>query len=515
MSIQITIQPPNSSADPIEAHYDADSISIGRSPDARVHLADVNRIVSKRHAEIRKTESGYTLVDLGSKNFTFLDGVRLEAGQPHALEDGDTFTIGDYTLTVRIQEPEEIPAWMEGDSQGTVFAADFQNPFEEPVSDVVQGLQQIAIAYEKMATSRRADALEDALRVSDANAELLDASDGIRDLFEMIGLSRALAQSPSAEPRDGDAPEQNADADEDDTATPDPRSADARDPRSADARDPAAPEPTSNPRPSRSDGDFEPWTPHETSASEPRDRRRTDRPGSTPVSGKNEPFIDQDALPNIPDVSYVDFASGRSAASSPDQRGSRSDAAAGEASIQDMKQELVHAVARLITIPWQFRHEFIGQTIMQSPDSAFLYGSPESVYDNLLGERISPSERARRIACLREAVDAVLKHQVAMLDGYKASVTSGGRDLLDSLDPTEVRDQVQEENPLYQWIPMLGAPATLDRLTEQHLELRRGAWSVAEHRVFRPAFIKAYLARMTSSERRPDHDAQPTPSEAS
>lgn len=508
MSIQITIQPPNSSADPIEAHYDADAISIGRSPDARVHLADVNRIVSKRHAEIRKTDSGYALIDLGSKNFTFLDGVRLEAGQPHPLEDGDTFTIGDYTLTVRIREPEEVPAWMEGDSQGTVFAADFQNPFENPVSDVVQGLQQIAIAYEKMAISRRADALEDALRVSNADAELFDTSEGIRELFEMIGLADALGQNHPA-PQTTDAPvsDDESDSDEDDTATPDPQS--------AAARPPAAPEPHMDPADDRPDIGFEPWTPRRSSAPEEGRGRGVGQPGAGPESIEDEPFIDRDALPNVPDVSYLDFEAGRPASSSSERVNPPSDRSSSDASVEDMTQELVNAVARLITIPWQFRHEFIGQTIMQSPDSAFLYGSPNSVYDNLLGDRISPAERARRIACLREAVDAVVKHQVAMLDGYKASVASGGRELLDSLDPSQVRERVREENPLYQWIPMLGAPAALDRLSEQHLELQRGAWSVAEHRVFRPAFIKAYLARMTSSEARPERDAQPTPSDAS
>jgi predicted component of type VI protein secretion system len=511
MSIQITIQPPSSSADPIEAHYDADTISIGRSPDARVHLADVNRIVSKRHAEIRRTDAGYALVDLGSKNFTFLDGERLEANQPRALEDGDTFTIGDYDLTVHLHEPEEIPAWMESDSQETAFAADFQNPFEEPVSEVVEGLQQIAIAYEKMATTRRTDALQDALRGSDGNTERLVTSDGLRELFDMLGLSDALSPARSVADSDG-APashdrsnENEADSGDENTATP------GRQPASA--RPAVSPQPDPASHTSGRDDNFEPWTPKEASAQEP----SAAEPGGDrdPGSDSDQPFIDPDALPNIPDVSYLDFGAGRAAAPPSDQEQRSADGSPGEASVEDMKQELVRAVARLITIPWQFRHEFIGQTIMQSPDSAFLYGSPDSVYDDLLGDRISPAERARRIACLREAVDAVVKHQVAMLDGYKASVSSGGRELLDALDPNQVRERVQEENQLYQWIPMLSAPTALDRLAEQHLELRRGAWSVAEHRVFRPAFIKAYLARMTSSDSRSEQDARPAAPETS
>jgi hypothetical protein len=88
-----------------------------------------------------------------------------------------------------------------------------------------------------------------------------------------------------------------------------------------------------------------------------------------------------------------------------------------------------------------------------------------------------------------------------MLDGYKASVAAGTEHLLDGFDPEVHRTAVQETSPLYQWIPPLAAPAILRRLSERHDELTSGAWSVAEHRIFRPAFIKAYLARMTAAHR--------------
>ncbi len=169
-----------------------------------------------------------------------------------------------------------------------------------------------------------------------------------------------------------------------------------------------------------------------------------------------------------------------------------------EASRDDVTPALVRAVARLIRIPWQFRNEFIGQTIMQPPETEFLYDDPEVVHERLLGDSVRPPERARRLECLRHAVDAVALHQIVMLDGYKASVTTGADQLLDALNPDTVRTAVRAENPLYRWIPPLAAPPTLKRLTQQHAELRSGAWSVAEHRIFRPAFIKSYLARMTA-----------------
>jgi hypothetical protein len=51
---------------------------------------------------------------------------------------------------------------------------------------------------------------------------------------------------------------------------------------------------------------------------------------------------------------------------------------------------------------------------------------------------------------------------------------------------------------VYKYLPMLATPAVLERLRAEWTELQMGDWSAAEQRVFRPAFIKAYLARMTA-----------------
>jgi DNA-binding winged helix-turn-helix (wHTH) protein len=48
--------------------------------------------VSRRHARIDVRDGRATLVDLGSKNGTFVDGARLEG--PRALRDGDTIRLG-------------------------------------------------------------------------------------------------------------------------------------------------------------------------------------------------------------------------------------------------------------------------------------------------------------------------------------------------------------------------------------------------------------------------------------
>jgi len=99
-----------------------------------------------------------------------------------------------------------------------------------------------------------------------------------------------------------------------------------------------------------------------------------------------------------------------------------------------------------------------------------------------------------------------------MLNGYKASVTEGAEELLERLNPEAHREEVTEENVVYEYLPMLASPAVVERLQLTWNDLKRGDWSAAEQRIFRPAFIKAYLARMTavepSEEDTPDSEAQ-------
>jgi hypothetical protein len=64
--------------------------TVGRLPESTLTIEDGN--VSRRHAEIRPTRSGYLLVDLGSTNGTMVNGVRLDAEQ--RLRDGDIISFG-------------------------------------------------------------------------------------------------------------------------------------------------------------------------------------------------------------------------------------------------------------------------------------------------------------------------------------------------------------------------------------------------------------------------------------
>jgi DNA-binding winged helix-turn-helix (wHTH) protein len=71
---------------------------LGRDPGAAVFLDD--KSISRRHARILISEEGATLEDLGSKNGTYLRGVKVESAVP--LSDGDKIHAGSVALTMRI-----------------------------------------------------------------------------------------------------------------------------------------------------------------------------------------------------------------------------------------------------------------------------------------------------------------------------------------------------------------------------------------------------------------------------
>lgn len=72
---------------------DKDVVTCGRHPSSDMFLNDVT--VSRRHAEIRRSDSEFSLVDVGSLNGTFLNRQRVENGP---LANGDEIQIGKFKL---------------------------------------------------------------------------------------------------------------------------------------------------------------------------------------------------------------------------------------------------------------------------------------------------------------------------------------------------------------------------------------------------------------------------------
>ena len=397
MQVILNLSPATDTGESGEYVFAKERISIGRDASCDLVLPDTKRIVSKEHAAIELGPAGYALTDLGSKNFTFLNGTRLAAGTPQPLAEGDVIRIGEFELTFGLAE--EQPAARD---DRTVFLI---NPFDVPAAQLADLLDQIEQAYQTEVPGRREEALRQAMRVAVA-----DRRDSLRLVTEaVLGEEHAVAAE------------------------------------SAEVVAPRAPEPVRR----------APRRPHPAVPETPAPVRESARPAYEPGSAYERVF----------DV-------------------------------------LIQMVPRLLGVPWRFRHEFIGQTIMHSPDAAALFeGGPEEVRRYLLDPNVSEEESERRALLLKEAADDLLMHALAMVDGYKGSVQEGMSRMLDEVDPVRVEEEVLQRGTFWDKLPIIQDVRMAQRIREKAAELRKDDWTVAERRVYRPAFIKAYLARMTSRRR--------------
>jgi len=84
---------------------DSEQLIIGRGKDCGLLVPD--RQVSRHHARIRRTERGYLLEDLGSKNGTHLNGTEVTEGV--LLQDGDEIQIALALKLVYVGFEATIP----------------------------------------------------------------------------------------------------------------------------------------------------------------------------------------------------------------------------------------------------------------------------------------------------------------------------------------------------------------------------------------------------------------------
>ena len=70
-------------------------LTIGRAPDNLLVLNDSQ--ISGHHAEICSAGQGYSIIDLGSTNGTFVNDNRLAPGVSRSLTSGDKLRFGPYT----------------------------------------------------------------------------------------------------------------------------------------------------------------------------------------------------------------------------------------------------------------------------------------------------------------------------------------------------------------------------------------------------------------------------------
>lgn len=101
MTIHLRIEPPDGA--PIDRDCDDGMLVLGRGTTADIVIADHS--MSRQHARIVRSASGWVVEDLGARNGTFLNGVRIEGPQP--IAPGDVLRLG--ATIVRIAEPGTAP----------------------------------------------------------------------------------------------------------------------------------------------------------------------------------------------------------------------------------------------------------------------------------------------------------------------------------------------------------------------------------------------------------------------
>jgi DNA-binding NtrC family response regulator len=84
---------------------DGASVSVGTAADNALVVADP--LVSRYHLELRRTDGGVEVVDLGSRNGTWVGGLRIERG---VVPPGTRLRAGDTTLTVEDAGSSVAPA---------------------------------------------------------------------------------------------------------------------------------------------------------------------------------------------------------------------------------------------------------------------------------------------------------------------------------------------------------------------------------------------------------------------
>ena len=83
------------------------TFTIGRASDNQLQLKDPK--VSTCHAKIHPKSGGYSIVDLGSTNGTWLNGKRLKEKEHYPLQIGDRIRMGDTMLAFASTEPITKP----------------------------------------------------------------------------------------------------------------------------------------------------------------------------------------------------------------------------------------------------------------------------------------------------------------------------------------------------------------------------------------------------------------------
>jgi predicted component of type VI protein secretion system len=152
-------------------------VVIGREEKNEVVLQDPRKIVSRNHAKILDKEGILKIIDLGSANFTYLNGERIFPNNDYTLNTGDIIKIGDYEIEVFLVQSKIINAL---DDQKTM---PFSSPFADEVKKLFDDFNKLSEKYAVDSSTLKSEMLRFSIMQSLDSLEINEVNQIISEYF--------------------------------------------------------------------------------------------------------------------------------------------------------------------------------------------------------------------------------------------------------------------------------------------------------------------------------------------
>lgn len=174
--------------------FDAFPVSLGRGANNSISLTDPTRTVSRNHARIMGKNDQVVIVDLDSKNFTYLNDDRLNPLEVYELSEGDVLQCGDFVIRVDVLDIQRAPAPVPKQDKTLIdtevrYNGVKNNPFDEVVVDLIDTLEQLNTIYSQIPPEHRDAMLAESIsRTMDEIQESNDVVQLLADSISKTGL---------------------------------------------------------------------------------------------------------------------------------------------------------------------------------------------------------------------------------------------------------------------------------------------------------------------------------------
>lgn len=160
-------------------------VTLGRSAEADIVLADDTHTLSRKHAELARRGERWVVNDLSSRHGTFLNGVRLQPGDHQELRTGDSLRFGPWSFIARTH----------ADGPEGTHATSIVTSMDSAADVRVEQIPERELALR--AQAKLDLLLENAAAIASAASERLMAETVLSVLVRGTGFPRAAFVKPS------------------------------------------------------------------------------------------------------------------------------------------------------------------------------------------------------------------------------------------------------------------------------------------------------------------------------